>query len=345
MYRASKRNATPSWLTEEHKQQILDVYKSCPKDYEVDHIYPVNGDTVCGLHVPWNLQTLPKTQNNSKNNTAPFILNVGVCYQKTVRDSTLDTDIADGAPLNLDLQKVDLAQEHFSPEHRAFIEKYEWLGTVGYTPKWVFTARYEGKLAGVVILAEPNGYSFAKEREALIQRGACSSWAPKNLNSKLVMFSVRWMVQNTNKRVFMAYSDFEAGEVGTIYQACNFDYVGNWYGAKVKYNYNGKEINGRYFTKTHMMKKWAKELNIEWQSEWLKPNGYQDLNKIPKDILLALKAKATEEKSKCTIQQVQPKGKYLLILGQNKKETYELKKEFAHSYKPLPYPKRSATLE
>lgn len=36
--------------------------------YEVDHIVPIKGRNVCGLHVPWNLRAIPKEQNREKNN-------------------------------------------------------------------------------------------------------------------------------------------------------------------------------------------------------------------------------------------------------------------------------------
>jgi len=73
--RASKVEATPDWLTEDQERQIEDFYWLA-KDlqsvtgevYHVDHIAPLKGKNICGLHVPWNLQVLPADINLSKSN-------------------------------------------------------------------------------------------------------------------------------------------------------------------------------------------------------------------------------------------------------------------------------------
>ena len=73
--RASQVQATPKWLTKTHLEDIQ-WYYDIAKDLQwlsedvltVDHIIPLQGENVCGLHVPWNLQILPMKQNSSKRN-------------------------------------------------------------------------------------------------------------------------------------------------------------------------------------------------------------------------------------------------------------------------------------
>lgn len=73
--RAFKINATPKWLTKKDHAAISDYYtmakeleKVFPWGQQVDHIIPLQGKTVCGLHTPNNLQILSVWQNQSKNN-------------------------------------------------------------------------------------------------------------------------------------------------------------------------------------------------------------------------------------------------------------------------------------
>lgn len=64
-YRYKCAQATPHWVDEDALKQM---YRNCPKGMHVDHIIPINGEYVCGLHVPWNLQYLTPEENISKSN-------------------------------------------------------------------------------------------------------------------------------------------------------------------------------------------------------------------------------------------------------------------------------------
>lgn len=63
--RAELINRTPQWVD---KTKIQEVYKNCPEGYHVDHVIPLNGDLVSGLHVPENLQYLTAKENLAKSN-------------------------------------------------------------------------------------------------------------------------------------------------------------------------------------------------------------------------------------------------------------------------------------
>ena len=74
-YRASKRNKTPIWVDKEHLWLIKQAYelailrtKQFGFIWHVDHIIPLNGVNVSGLHVIENIQVIPAAENLLKNN-------------------------------------------------------------------------------------------------------------------------------------------------------------------------------------------------------------------------------------------------------------------------------------
>jgi hypothetical protein len=69
------REATPKWLTPAERLQMRDLYLQARKlteltreRYVVDHIVPLRGESVCGLHVPWNLRVITQEENLKKSN-------------------------------------------------------------------------------------------------------------------------------------------------------------------------------------------------------------------------------------------------------------------------------------
>lgn len=68
-YRARKLNALPAWAD---LDAIEKLYKEAvAKGMHVDHIYPLRGAKVCGLHVLANLCILTKSENLRKGNKFP----------------------------------------------------------------------------------------------------------------------------------------------------------------------------------------------------------------------------------------------------------------------------------
>ena len=72
--KAAKLLRTPEWLDAVDQAEIDFTYeycaalRSCGMDYHVDHIVPLQGRNVSGLHVPSNLQVISAKENVSKKN-------------------------------------------------------------------------------------------------------------------------------------------------------------------------------------------------------------------------------------------------------------------------------------
>ena len=66
--RQKRIRSVPAWLTPAHTAEIAGLYFFCKvfKGFEVDHVIPLNGKQVSGLHVPENLQVLTVRANRQK---------------------------------------------------------------------------------------------------------------------------------------------------------------------------------------------------------------------------------------------------------------------------------------
>jgi hypothetical protein len=73
--RTAKLKRSPPWLNQAHHAELDGMYhfakimrRITEEAYDVDHIVPLQGNTVSGLHVPWNLQVITASENARKGN-------------------------------------------------------------------------------------------------------------------------------------------------------------------------------------------------------------------------------------------------------------------------------------
>lgn len=72
---ALKIQATPRWLSSNDHKLMNNFYVEAARltketgiPHHVDHIFPLQGENICGFHVPWNLQILTAEENIKKGN-------------------------------------------------------------------------------------------------------------------------------------------------------------------------------------------------------------------------------------------------------------------------------------
>lgn len=73
--RSAKERATPPWFNDDMNGLVREAYALARQrrellggQWHVDHIVPIRGKQVCGLHVPWNLQVILAQENLRKGN-------------------------------------------------------------------------------------------------------------------------------------------------------------------------------------------------------------------------------------------------------------------------------------
>lgn len=214
-----------------------------------------------------------------------------VCHQYEMRERFRPQDEKDHPELfNRSLSECSFAVHcgPITPEIANFIRRYEWLRTIPPSPKWVFTSRLDGVLVGVIVLGEPSGGRPSKV-EAQVHRGANASFAPRNHSSKFLMWCIRWMLRNTEKRSFIGYADPEAGERGVIYRACNFTEVPGYFGSKfmlVNQNWRrGLPFSPQSLNRTGVFKQWFRlRYGKNPDKSWFNAAGFKVSASMPSDV-------------------------------------------------------------
>jgi hypothetical protein len=123
------------------------------------------------------------------------------------------------------------------------------LATYGLIAPW-------DELAGVACFGPGPGRSSndlcgpeLRQYAVALERGACVHWAHEHAGSFLVSRACALAHKDHGWRIFYAYADVTAGEIGTIYQACNWLYVGRS---------TGRGATGRWtFIEKATGKKWS----------------------------------------------------------------------------------------
>lgn len=275
------------------------------------------------------------------------------CFQYDIRRRNLSEDLLYSGLTMDDISKIKVSDFSFyiatSDKEKelckAFIKRHEWLGTIPQYTTHYFYAKYKGIVGGVILMTMPNAFSkfmgdYGK-LERLVSRGACISWSPKNLASCFLMWCIKWMVKNTEFRVFSAYSDPMAKELGSIYQACNFYYLGQNFGTTTRCinPFNNKICSDRYFRQRSAFKRYAKLLGIEWKREWFGASEKINWHLIPKDDAERIRKMSREMAAKSEKVTFLPKHKYIYVLGRDKRETNVLRKVLLDNAKIYEYPK------
>ena len=113
-------------------------------------------------------------------------------------------------------------------EAAGVILKYEWLGSMAASCSLAVGLYFGDALAGVEVFtsAKAGGsYTLGKRPAICLARGACVSWSPAWAGSYLVRKALNF-IDADRFHFVTAYSDSEAGEYGTIYQAAGWCCVG-----------------------------------------------------------------------------------------------------------------------
>jgi hypothetical protein len=155
-------------------------------------------------------------------------------WQRIIRERHQDEDDRPALTSTQGCWVEAISREEAEP----FILRYEWLGTMGVST----TATYGmyapgGELIGVSCFGFPGSPQSRdicgadnRNLAVCLERGACSHRAPPNGASFLISRSVKLAAQDRGWRIFYAYADPQAGEIGTVYQACNWLYIGQGVG-------------------------------------------------------------------------------------------------------------------
>jgi hypothetical protein len=164
-----------------------------------------------------------------------FRLNPAKCYQRHIRDVHAEIEPREQIDSLQDAEVISTSKTEASK----IILRYEWLRTLGRGASSFYGLSLDGELIGAVCFgvgASPEARNICGAKyiqlAACLMRGACVPWAPKNAASFLIRHACRQAYKDHGWQIFFAYSDPAAGEIGTVYQAANWFYIGQGLGRR-----------------------------------------------------------------------------------------------------------------
>ena len=167
-------------------------------------------------------------------------------HQKVIREQKAK-EYAHLPPVSCDIKQAIVKEVDYSAA-KEIIEEYEWLKCMSAIVKHCYGIFFGDACAGVVVFSQEysenlghwDKYDYTGKM-ILLSRGACVYWAHPHSASKLISTAIKLLPEKY--KVVTATVDELAGEIGTIYQACNFYYIGSMR----ENNPNVKNPNGGRF--------------------------------------------------------------------------------------------------
>ena len=218
-----------------------------------------------------------------------FQANPSKCFQRHIREVYGESE----QKPKIESLKGAIVRRINHQEAATIILRYEWLKTMAMCTVACFGLFIGSELLGATCFTR--GASFEAracicgeeyaEKTICLARGACVPHAPDNAASFLIRHACRLARKEFGWEIFFAYSDPSAGEVGTVYQAVGWIYLGSSLGRTQKFHTDF--VKGDHRISTHNVKKtalrrgWTPEMGIT-KRKFLDDLGYTRVRTLDK---------------------------------------------------------------
>lgn len=245
-------------------------------------------------------------------------------HQRVMREHFAEVESQEGLfgawwhEIDIDIKKAEVKEIDLA-RASAIVKKYEWLQCMPAIVKYCYGIFWQNVCGGVVCfspeyienLGRWDRYDYTG-KIILLSRGVCLHWAHEHAGSKLITTAIKMLPPEY--KVVTATVDDLAGEVGTIYQACNFDYIGSMRDANPNVNSRKGDRDG-----------WMIDGKLYGSRAIRARYGTTQIEEIRKHCPNVQKVKQNS------------KGRYFLFRGTKKEKAYH-RRQIEHLIKP--YPKR-----